>query len=73
MTGLIVRRLLQMPLILFVIYTITFALAWAIPGNPLQNPEGRQPPKEIIEAMKRSTAWIVPGTSIGTTSARRLE
>ena len=52
MIGLIVRRLLQLPLILFVIYTITFTLAWFIPGNPLQNPEGRQPPAEIMEAMK---------------------
>ena len=51
MSGLIIRRLLQMPLILFVIYTITFSLAWLIPGNPLENPEGRQPPQEIMDAM----------------------
>ena len=53
MTGLILRRLVQLPLIIFVIYTITFSLAWLIPGNPLQNPEGRQPPPEIAEAMLR--------------------
>jgi oligopeptide transport system permease protein len=53
MIGLIVRRLLQLPLILAVVYTITLALAWAIPGNPLENPEGRQPPPEVVEAMKR--------------------
>ena len=52
MKAMIFRRLLQLPLILFVIYTITFSLAWLIPGNPLQNPEGRQPPAEIMEAMK---------------------
>ena len=52
MTRLIIHRLLQMPLILLVIYTITFALAWLIPGNPLENPEGRRPPPEIVEAMK---------------------
>lgn len=52
MTRLIVHRLLQLPLILLVIYTITFALAWLIPGNPLENPEGRRPPPEIVEAMK---------------------
>lgn len=51
MMGLIFRRLLQVPLILLVIYTITFTLAWLIPGNPLENPEGRRPPEEIIEAM----------------------
>jgi oligopeptide transport system permease protein len=50
-TGLIVRRLLQAPLILLVIYTITFCLAWLVPGNPLEKPEGRRPPPEIVEAM----------------------
>ena len=53
MTGLILRRLAQLPLILLVIYTITLALAWAVPGNPLENPEGRQPPAAVVEAMKR--------------------
>jgi len=46
----IVRRLLLMPLILLAIYTITFALAWMIPGNPLER-EGRRPPPEIVAAM----------------------
>ncbi len=53
MTTLILRRLLQLPLILIVIYTITFVLAWLLPGNPLENPEGRRPPPEVIEEMKR--------------------
>ncbi len=53
MMTLIARRLLQLPLILAVIYTITLALAWGAPGNPLENPEGRQPKPEVIEAMKR--------------------
>jgi ABC-type dipeptide/oligopeptide/nickel transport system permease component len=34
-----------------VIYTITFSLAWLIPGNPLENPEGRRPPDEVMQAM----------------------
>ncbi len=51
MMRLIVRRLLQMPLILLVIYTITFCLAWLIPGNPLEQPEGRRPPPEVAQAM----------------------
>jgi oligopeptide transport system permease protein len=50
---LVARRLLQLPLIVLVIYTITLVLAWAIPGNPLENPEGRQPPREVIEQMQR--------------------
>jgi oligopeptide transport system permease protein len=49
--GLIVRRLVQLPIILAVIYTLTLALAWGIPGNPLENPEGRKPPEEVQEAM----------------------
>lgn len=50
MLALIVRRLLQLPVILFVIYTVTFALAWMIPGNPLES-EGRRPPPEVEQAM----------------------
>lgn len=52
MLGLIVRRLLQLPLILGVIYSLTLTLAWAIPGNPLENPEGRRPPDEVIQQMQ---------------------
>jgi oligopeptide transport system permease protein len=53
MLWLIVRRLLQLPLILAVIYTFTLALAWAVPGNPLEKGEGRRPPAEVMAAMKR--------------------
>jgi oligopeptide transport system permease protein len=50
--ALILRRLVQMPIILLVIYTITFTLAWLIPGNPLEKGEGRRPPQEIVQAMR---------------------
>lgn len=53
MLGLIVRRLIQLPLIVGVIYTLTLTLAWAVPGNPVENDEGRRPPAAVIEAMKR--------------------
>lgn len=52
MLGLIQRRLLQLPLILLVIYTLTLVLAWVVPGNPLEKGEGRRPPPEVQEAMK---------------------
>lgn len=52
MTAMLIRRLVQVPLILLVIYTVTFALAWLLPGNPLDKPEGRRPPVEVQEAMK---------------------
>lgn len=48
----LVRRILQVPLIILVIYTITFTLAWYLPGNPLEQPEGRRPPAEVMDAMK---------------------
>ncbi|HMN96055.1 MAG TPA: ABC transporter permease [Phycisphaerales bacterium] len=53
MIALIIRRLLQLPAILFVVFLLTFTLAWLVPGNPLENPEGRRPPPEVEEAMKR--------------------
>ena len=53
MTGMILRRLLQLPVILLVVYTVTLALAWGVPGNPLENPDGRRPEPEIAEAMQR--------------------
>lgn len=52
MTTIILRRLLQMPLILLVIYTITLTLAWVVPGNPLENPD-RRPKPEVIEQMNK--------------------
>jgi oligopeptide transport system permease protein len=53
MTRLIFARLLQLPLILAVVFLVTFALAWVIPGNPLQRTDGPQPPPSVQEAMKR--------------------
>lgn len=52
MLVVIVRRLLQLPLILAAVYTLTLALAWAVPGNPLENSE-RRPPPEVVEAMQK--------------------
>lgn len=52
MITLIIRRLLALPIILLVVYTITLTLAWAVPGSPLENPEKRPKP-EIIEQMNK--------------------
>ena len=41
MLGLIVRRLLQLPLILAVIFFVTFLLAWVAPGDPLSSADAR--------------------------------
>lgn len=53
MLALVARRLLQLPIILLVIYTLTLTLAWAIPGNPLDNDEGRRPPAAVVERMQQ--------------------
>lgn len=53
MTRLIVSRLIQLPVILALIFVVTLTLAWWIPGNPLDQPEGKRPSKQIEEAMKR--------------------
>ncbi len=52
MRGLILRRLLVLPLIVLAVYTLTFILAWLVPGNPLER-EGRRPPPEVEAAMRR--------------------
>ena len=52
MLRLILARLAQLPLILLVIYTATLFLAWQIPGSPLDTPEARRPPEEVIRAME---------------------
>jgi len=52
MTTLILRRLVALPFILLIIYTITLTLAWAVPGNPLENPDKRPKP-EVIEQMNK--------------------
>jgi oligopeptide transport system permease protein len=52
MIGLILRRLLTLPLVLLAIYTLTLVLAWAVPGDPLDRPEGRRPPAAVQEAMR---------------------
>lgn len=52
MWKLIARRLLLLPVVLLAIYSLTLALAWAVPGNPLERPEGRRPPPEVAQALK---------------------
>lgn len=52
MIGLIVRRLLTLPLVLLAIFTLTLVLAWAVPGDPLDRPEGRRPSAAVQEAMR---------------------
>ncbi len=56
MTGLIIRRLIQLPIILLVIYTITFFLAWSLPGSAVLNDEGRAPDPKIMEQIEKQYA-----------------
>src|SRR5690606_17150267 len=75
LTRLILSRLLQLPVILAVIFIVTFTLAWAVPGNPLEAQSGRRPPPEVEAAMLRqynldsswSFAWgYLKGVFVGT-------
>ncbi len=52
MIRLIFWRLAQLPLVLLAVYTLTFVLAWLIPGSPLEKNEGRRPPVEVQAAME---------------------
>lgn len=52
MIPLILRRLVQLPLIILAVYTVTFVLAWALPGEAVLNDEGRQPPAEVLNALR---------------------
>lgn len=67
--GFIIRRLLQLPLVLFVVVALTFSLVWLIPGNPMLQ-EGRQPPQEIVDAMNRQYQLDSPVTFFGGYVAR---
>ena len=49
---LILQRLIQLPLILAVVFSVTFTLVWVLPGNPLDRADGRRPPPEVEQAMK---------------------
>ena len=53
MLRFVVWRLVQLPIILLVIFVVTFSLAWLVPGSPLERPEGRRPSPEVIEAMEK--------------------
>ena len=51
MISMILRRLAILPFILLVIYTVTFLLAWSLPGEAVINDEGRQPPPAVLDAI----------------------
>ncbi len=65
MLRLIITRLVQLPAILGVIFVVTFALVWLVPGNPLERPEGQRPPVEVQQAMLRQynlhSPWAFAG------------
>jgi oligopeptide transport system permease protein len=52
MLRMVLIRLAQLPLLLAAVYTVTLTLAWAVPGNPLDRPEGKRPPPEVAAAMQ---------------------
>ena len=75
MALLILRRLLQLPLILGVVLALTLVLAWLIPGNPLDRPEGRRPQPEVVRAMQAQynldSFWTFAGSYVYAASGAR--
>ncbi|MEM1108699.1 MAG: ABC transporter permease [Planctomycetota bacterium] len=53
--------MIQLPLILAVIFAVTFTLVWVLPGNPLDRADGRRPPPEVEQAMKARYNLDSPG------------
>jgi oligopeptide transport system permease protein len=53
MARLIFWRLVQLPIIMGVVFIITFTLVWVVPGNPLQSGPGRKPPEAVQRQMTR--------------------
>lgn len=52
MLRLILSRLIQLPIILLVILTLTFAMVWLMPGDPFQSEGGKRPPEAVTQAWK---------------------
>lgn len=52
MRRLFFSRLLQAPLTLLAVYTITFLLAWALPGSAAMTDETRRPSPETLAALE---------------------
>lgn len=62
MLRVLISRLIQLPIILTVIFFITFALAWLAPGNPVAQPEGRRPPEAVMKQMLKEYHLDSPGS-----------
>ncbi len=52
MLALLTRRLIQLPVILLVIFSVTLTLAWVLPGDPLRRPDEKKPPQAVQDALK---------------------
>ncbi|MEM1167024.1 MAG: ABC transporter permease [Planctomycetota bacterium] len=60
MTGMIVSRLIQLPLVLLAIYTATFVLAWAIPGDAVAGDEDKLIDPAVLASIKARYALDDP-------------
>ena len=59
MTKFVLWRIAQFPLIIAVIYLITFLLAWAAPGSPFDQPDRKMDPiaRRQLEEQFHATHW----------------
>jgi oligopeptide transport system permease protein len=56
----LLRRLLVLPLVLWVIYTLSFALVEMAPGDPVLGRRDRKPPQVVIQRLERMYNYDMP-------------
>ena len=64
MRSMLIRRLLQFPLVLLAVYVVTFLLMTAAPGNPLESADSKVPPEVRHEQEKvygLDKPWYIQG------------
>lgn len=52
MLRLLLARLWQIPLVLTAVLLISFAMVWAMPGDPTQRDESKRPPEAVVKALQ---------------------
>lgn len=60
MSTWLIRRLLALPLVLWVIYTLSFVLVEAAPGNPVLGTRDRMPPPGVLAQKMRMYNYDLP-------------
>jgi len=60
MRGWLLRRILALPIVLWIIYTVSFALCELAPGDPILGRRDRIPPAAVLAQLRRVHNYDVP-------------